>query len=98
MTDDFAYVNARIRGMRSELLSGAMMRELSSLGDLDGIMARLRSTAYGRPLQSSLRGIPGSMESKRDSATVSVKHFLDWGGTAPALPAGSSGSPWGAGR
>lgn len=89
MTDDFAYVNARIRGMRSELLSTVMMHELSSLRDLDGIMARLRSTAYGRPLQSALSrhpGIDGIEEGFRDSLGQTFSRLGRYGsGTAGGL-------------
>jgi vacuolar-type H+-ATPase subunit C/Vma6 len=59
MVDDFNYLNARIRGLRGDLLDDADFRTLAASRDLEGVLSLLRSTAYGPPLQSALARTPG---------------------------------------
>jgi vacuolar-type H+-ATPase subunit C/Vma6 len=59
MSDDFAYVNARVRGMRGELLSPREIGGLLARPDLEETCSLLRQTPYGRDLQSALVRRPG---------------------------------------
>lgn len=54
MADDFAYINARIRGMRGCLLTPEEREALVRAPDLDALSALLRDTAYGPSLDSAL--------------------------------------------
>jgi vacuolar-type H+-ATPase subunit C/Vma6 len=70
VVDDFNYLNARIRGMRGDLLDNDEFRALSVSRDLGGMLSLLRATAYGPPLESALTrtpGIGGAEEGLRES-------------------------------
>jgi vacuolar-type H+-ATPase subunit C/Vma6 len=70
VVDDFNYLNARIRGMRGELLDDADFLTLTASRDLGAMLSLLRATAYGPPLQSALTrtpGIGGAEEGLRES-------------------------------
>ena len=82
MADDFAYINARIRGMRSALLPRGFIGELAPLGSLDEVLSRLRPTVYGRPLQSALSrrgGIEGIDEGFRESLSSTFARLAGLG-------------------
>lgn len=51
--EDLGYFNARVRSMRGELLKSADYEPLMRSSSVDGIMDRLRSTAYGPYIESA---------------------------------------------
>ncbi|MDR5683439.1 MAG: V-type ATPase subunit [Armatimonadota bacterium] len=59
MPDDFGYINARVKGMRSRLLLPGRIEELLALPDLDGLLAALGNTPYGPELQEALTRYQG---------------------------------------
>jgi V/A-type H+-transporting ATPase subunit C len=68
MSDDWGYINARIRAMRSRLLSAADIERMLAAGGLDEIVALLDGTTYGIDLRTSLaasKGIAGLDEGLR---------------------------------
>lgn len=50
MGDDYGYANARIRGMKSRLITDEQYNRLLKSSDFDDVVAGLGSTAYGREL------------------------------------------------
>jgi V/A-type H+-transporting ATPase subunit C len=50
---EFAYVNARIRGMRSRLLDRSLLEQLINKPDLDSLIAELEKTAYRQELEKA---------------------------------------------
>jgi vacuolar-type H+-ATPase subunit C/Vma6 len=70
VVDDFNYLNARIRGMRGDLLDDDDFRTLAASRDLGAMLSLLRATAYGSPLESAISrtpGISGAEEGLRES-------------------------------
>ncbi len=68
MSDDWGYINARIRAMRSRLIPAADLERMLSAGELDEIIALLDGTVYGGELRTSLaasKGLPGVDEGLR---------------------------------
>lgn len=47
MVDDYGYINARIRGMKSRLLDERVYNELLNQPDLDSVITVLKNTPYG---------------------------------------------------
>jgi len=43
---EYAYVNARIRAMKSRLLDRALLEQLINKPDLDSLIAELEKTSY----------------------------------------------------
>jgi vacuolar-type H+-ATPase subunit C/Vma6 len=73
VVDDFNYLNARIRGMRGDLLDDGDFRTLAASRDLGMALSFLRTTAYGPPLESALSrnpGITGAEEGLRESLAL----------------------------
>lgn len=54
MPADFGYINARVKGMRSRLLSPGRLEELLGLPNLDAFLQALANTPYGPELQEAL--------------------------------------------
>ena len=50
MVDDYGYINARIRGMKSRLLDERIYNELLNQPDLDSMISVLKNTQYGAVL------------------------------------------------
>ncbi len=50
MVDDYGYINARIRALRSRLLTADALERLLSQPDLDHLLMALRETPYGEDL------------------------------------------------
>ncbi len=59
MPDDFGYINARVKGMRSRLLSPGRLEELLGMADLEGFVHALGNTPYGPELQEALTRYQG---------------------------------------
>lgn len=51
---DYGYANARIRGMRSRLLSRAFLDDLIETPDIQQFIAKLQDTEYGADLEETL--------------------------------------------
>ena len=61
MPADFAYINARVKGMRARLLSPGRLEELLAAPDLQSFLQALANTPYGQELQEALTRYHGLM-------------------------------------
>ncbi len=71
MPDDFAYINARLRGARGRFIGAEGIRGLLAADSLETVVASLRGSAYGPDLESALlreEGLPGVEEGLRQFA------------------------------
>lgn len=59
MPEDFGYINARVKGMRSRLLPPGRLEELLGLADLESFIHALANTPYGPELQEALTRYQG---------------------------------------
>ncbi|MDR5708563.1 MAG: V-type ATPase subunit [Armatimonadota bacterium] len=59
MPEDFGYINARVKGMRSRLLPPGRLEELLGLADLESFIHALGNTPYGPELQEALTRYQG---------------------------------------
>ena len=53
MNDDYSYINARIRGMKSRLLDRPFFEKLLGEESTHAIMALLQGTEYGRHIEEA---------------------------------------------
>ncbi len=80
---DFAYINARVRAMRSRLLDPGRMEELLGAPSFDAFLAGLNNTPYGRELQEALaryRGIQAvdaALARNFSATTQKIRKFGD---------------------
>jgi len=59
MPADYGYINARVKGMKSRLLSEAEQYELIATRDLSSLFERLSNSPYGREIQEALSRTKG---------------------------------------
>lgn len=53
VNDDYGYINARIRGMKSRLLDEPFFEKLMGEENIHSLMALLQGTEYGRPIEEA---------------------------------------------
>lgn len=86
---DFPYINARVRAMRSRLLTAGQLEELLSVPTLDAFIQALSSTPYGFDLQEALlryeglRAVDQALAQSLSRTTRTILGFAD--GRARAL-------------
>ncbi|MDR5693905.1 MAG: V-type ATPase subunit [Armatimonadota bacterium] len=59
MPADLGYINARVKGMRSRLLSPGQLEEMLNVPDIEGMMQVLMNTPYARDLEEALSRYTG---------------------------------------
>ncbi|MGQ0571982.1 MAG: V-type ATPase subunit [Armatimonadota bacterium] len=80
---DFPYINARVRAMRSRLLSAAQLEDLLATPTLAAFLQALASTPYGGDLQEALvryeglRAIDEALARNFQHATQKILKFAD---------------------
>lgn len=80
---DFPYINARVRAMRSRLLSAAQLEDLLATPTLAAFLQALASTPYGSDLQEALvryeglRAIDEALARNFQHATQKILKFAD---------------------
>ncbi len=80
---DFPYVNARIRAMRSRLLSAAQLEDLLGTPTMAAFLQALASTPYGGDLQEALvrhvglRAVDEALARNFQRATQAILGFAD---------------------
>jgi V/A-type H+-transporting ATPase subunit C len=80
---DFPYINARVRAMRSRLLTPAQLEDLLGMSTLDAFLQGLSSTPYGFDLQEALlrheglRAVDEALGRNLQRATRAIRGFAD---------------------
>jgi V/A-type H+-transporting ATPase subunit C len=80
---DFAYINARVRAMRSRLLDAARMDELLAAPSFDAFVQALGSTPYGRDLSEAqtryrgLEAVDDALARNFQHTTTKILSFAD---------------------
>ncbi|MGQ0572495.1 MAG: V-type ATPase subunit, partial [Armatimonadota bacterium] len=80
---DFPYINARVRAMRSRLLSAAQLEDLLATPTLAAFLQALASTPYGGDLQEALvryeglRAVDEALTRNFQHATQKILKFAD---------------------
>ncbi len=80
---DFPYINARVRAMRSRLLSAARLEDLLAAPTMDAFLQALSATPYGPELQEAivryqgLRAVDQALTTNLQRATRAILRFAD---------------------
>lgn len=80
---DFAYINARVRAMRSRLLDPGRMEELLGVPTFDAFLAGLNNTPYARELQEALaryrglQAVDAALARNFSATTQKIRKFGD---------------------
>ncbi|MDR7519933.1 MAG: V-type ATPase subunit [Armatimonadota bacterium] len=80
---DFPYINARVRAMRSRLLSAAQVEDLLGAPKLDAFMQELSAPPYGGDLQEAqvryegVRAVDEALARNLQRATRAILEFAD---------------------
>jgi V/A-type H+-transporting ATPase subunit C len=82
---DFPYINARVRAMRSRLLSPGRLEELLGAPTFDAFLQQLAATPYGEDLQEALlraqgvRAVDEALAHNLQRTTRAILSFADGG-------------------
>jgi V/A-type H+/Na+-transporting ATPase subunit C len=83
MGSDYGYVNARIRGMKSRLISPGFYDRLLTATSFDDVVGSLNTTAYGRELsevmikETGLKGFDEALRRNIMKCFAKVAHTVD---------------------
>jgi len=83
---DFAYINARVRAMRSRLLDAGQIEELLGAPSFEAFLAALNATPYGRELQEALtrtRGLAAVDEALARNFSATTQKIRSFGDGKP---------------
>jgi len=87
MAEDFGYINARIRAMKSRLFSISHYEELLSSKDLGGLLQYLRKTHYGEDIAKA------ETKEKRELDVLNTAYMMNLERTFRKILSFSSGEP-----
>src|SRR4030042_61285 len=86
MSDDYGYINARIRGLRSRLLERKEIEDFWNVKGIDDVIQKLRGTDYGiqlGQLSSSYDGINLIEHALRENLSFNLRKLLDFSSDEP---------------
>ncbi|MBI5207774.1 MAG: V-type ATPase subunit [Candidatus Firestonebacteria bacterium] len=81
--DNYGYINARVRAMKSVLLGSEFYEELLKVNDFSGLMGLLEKTPYKQEIQEcaiSHTGIEGIDEALKRNLSRTFRRILDFAG------------------